>query len=81
MWGEPFSCSMKCPKCNSMMPHLIVLDTIYFKEQIILFEATCAECQRLSFLVNGEPTQPYLYKCDYAYWASIQPIEDDPCPN
>lgn len=81
MWGEPFSCVMMCSKCEEKLPHLIELDSIHFKEKIILFWATCSECNRISFLTKGEPCDKHLFKCDYQYFEDISPLEDLPCDN
>lgn len=76
MFGEPFSAEMKCPICNKLHAHLIVLDTIHFKEKIITFEATCANCQRVQMMMFNHNADPFLYKCSYEYWNSLEPKED-----
>lgn len=80
MWGEPFSAEMKCPICNRMTPHLIELDSIHFIQKVILFHATCSVCEDSAFEA-GEKASSYLYKCDYEYFNSITPLEDEPCKN
>ncbi len=77
---ESFACGLKCPICCRMFPHLIEFDYVNFKAGIVLFYATCSNCQRLANM-QGETAQPFRYQCDYKYWEEMTPIEDLPNPN
>jgi hypothetical protein len=81
MFGESFSCGMECPICKEMTDHLIELGSIHFKQEIILFYARCSRCDKISFMLDGKPSVPFLYKCTYQYWADIEPECDAPSKN
>jgi len=81
MFLEPFSAEMRCPVCGRKEPHLIELDSIHFKEKIITFLAHCSHCNKVEFMMSGNPALPMMYKCTYQYWDEIEPLEDKPNPN
>lgn len=81
MFGESFSAEMKCPICNKIHAHLIELDSIHFKEKVILFNATCSNCQRVEMMMINHKAEPFVYKCSFEYWDSIEPLEDKPFLN
>lgn len=80
MFGEPFAMVMMCKDCKVKTTHLIELDSIHFKEKLILFWSTCSVCQDCAFEA-GEKATSYLNKCDYEWWDSAEPLEDKVCKN
>lgn len=81
MFGEPFSARLKCPICGRKEPHLVRLVEINFTLAQIHFTAYCSNCMNHSIAESNEPSETMHYKCDYAYYDSIEPLEDKPIMN
>lgn len=78
---EPYTVEIDCPICVRKTLHLVEFEEVNFILREVYFKCTCQNCQKLSFMLHGEPTEPFYYKASYDFWESMCPLSDLPPEN